>query len=152
MGCPKNFIVIFWEEFSISTDFALAERNNDIFLSDFACYLLIIWLSIQVIVLQAQMMFGSRFCIPKRYLPFTYDYKRPIPNHLLLQHTASTTPPSITPTATSSNNSGLDEETGSTLQSSSGEHFECVICYNPIYNNNVNHSDYMVRHSDVTII
>jgi hypothetical protein len=170
MGCPKNFVLTFWKEFSLSNDLSLAESNNELFFSEFACYFLVVWLSCQLIFLQLQQFYGPRFCIPKRYLPSHYDYTRPIPSSALQNSSSSASESSLPPISSSTvigtSHSGdvemgrLAANSGSVVrnplipstpgeESSSHAHphdniFECVICYNHIGMN-----EYMVRLSVV---
>ncbi|CAM9287326.1 unnamed protein product [Choristocarpus tenellus] len=63
-GCPNSFITLLTEDY----------RPNYR-----QCLALMLWMSVQVLVLLAQDRFGPRFFIPKRFLPTKYDYHRPLP-------------------------------------------------------------------------
>jgi transmembrane E3 ubiquitin-protein ligase len=45
--------------------------------------LLVIWVSLQVVILLAQAKYGARFMIPMRFLPPKYDYHRKLPPSLM---------------------------------------------------------------------
>ena len=89
-----------------------------------------------------QARFGSRFLIPKRFLPVAYDYRRPIENEMT----------EVTPLRSQANG---DE--GTSYPSArftdgdieEGGLKECVICYNVI---DVAGNNYMVSFCDCTLI
>lgn len=66
-GCPHNFLSLL-----------LVEASSFSF-SPLACFILLVWTTIQVGVLAVQDFCGPRFFIPKAWLPQRYDYGRPIP-------------------------------------------------------------------------
>lgn len=95
-GCPQNFLSLL-----------LVEASSFSF-SPLACFILLIWTTIQVGVLVVQDICGPRFFIPKLWLPQRYDYGRPIPRH----------------PSSDSSSTNRDVETTETQ--------ECIICYNPV--------------------
>jgi hypothetical protein len=92
LGCPHNFV------------FYLVEKN-EYKISYFACIVLIFWTGFQVLIIVLQDKYGSRFFIPRKFLPERYDYYRYYQN-------------------VRSNEEIADEEDGVTN--------ECIICYNNI--------------------
>jgi hypothetical protein len=151
IGCPKNFLMILYK------DIIIAELNEipqqDVFFhSDFSAYFLIFWLFLQVVILQLQSIYGSRFFIPKRYLPYRYDYKRPIPTNLLSgthsHHNPAAAAAAPVANPVHANNTHVAVPTTDLESNNDGtvhDNHECVICYNPIDSlSNNNSNDYMV--------
>jgi len=70
--------------FAVQNNF-LKEVNPDFPTEAGLCQLLVMWIATQTAILFAQRKYGTRFMIPKRFLPPKYDYGRPIPASLLPQ-------------------------------------------------------------------
>lgn len=120
MGCPRNFLVGLWEYFSPSGHLA----PGSMLLSPAACYFLVMWMALQVLLLHMQSVFGPRFFVPKRFLPQRYDYHRPLPPSVRANFGLA---PAVVPTASSNHLSGTsdaasddgDLETGALLRATS---------------------------------
>ena len=67
------------------------------------CYLLLLWMGLQIAVLLLQEKLGPRFFIPARFLPVKYNYERRI-----------------------------DPQQLSLLQSNESDALDCVICMNEV--------------------
>ena len=99
-----------------------------------ACVLLVLWVSLQAVVLLLQDRFGSRFLVPKAWLPERYDYYRDLPQGVHARP--------ISGDNVSSGDHGADGEAGialnvveggrSSVHTGAGDYSECVVCYNPI--------------------
>lgn len=113
LGCPDNFFVLMWDSFNVGVATSPYASIN-------ACYFLVFWLTLQVLILILQSIYGPRFFLPKHLRPQHYDYRRPIPGSLLSH------PPNELP----HNASSSDVEIGRSGESAS--RIECVICYNPV--------------------
>lgn len=110
--------------------------------------LLILWIGIQIALLEAQDRFGARFMIPARFLPPKFDYFRPIPAHLLAHGSHMGTPSEVVPRLNGQSNGSRARhrnrgtrnpkvESGMTTDMSrvkmgSSPRLNCVICYNDI--------------------
>lgn len=128
LACPDNFLVHLWQYISPTVE---VHQNNVILYNApnshniLACYFLIFWLSLQIIILMLQFNYGPRFFVPKRFLPQKYDYKRMIPPHLRPEPCTTGGDPTCE------------------------NHIECVICYNPIeFEENSGNNSYMITPCD----
>ncbi|EGZ10484.1 hypothetical protein PHYSODRAFT_519898 [Phytophthora sojae] len=63
-GCPDNFL----------TAFPMYESKID----PHFCYVLAVWMGLQVGILALQQRYGPRFFVPARFLPVKYNYERRI--------------------------------------------------------------------------
>lgn len=99
LACPENFIYILWQYFSPGVEiniyrhtlnslygnhYLVANPEESSFSSTSnpiysAGVFLVVWLGLQVIIMFAQAKLGSRFFVPKQFLPYRYDYHRPLP-------------------------------------------------------------------------
>ena len=163
IGCPKNFFIILYRDFVLvelaqpHSGSSSDNTNTPGFYSESATYFLLIWLFLQVMILQLQTMFGPRFFIPKRYLPYRYDYKRPIPLSLLQRNAAGTIhnpvhqqnhPPGHHPHQPHDPLEDIESNVDGTV---AGDRHECIICYNVIeYQSSLN-ADYMVNTSSLSL-
>lgn len=105
LGCPSNFVIYLVDK-------------NDFKISYFACFVLILWTAFQVSIIILQDKYGSRFFIPRKFLPERYDYYRHYQNVRNDEEVA-------------------DEEDGLVN--------ECIICYNNI---SLTSGEYMVTPCD----
>jgi hypothetical protein len=132
--------------FAVKNNF-LKEVNPEFPTDPAMCEMLIVWIFLQAAILMCQSKFGTRFMIPKRFLPPKFDYSRPIPASLLPRPSSSSSNESRTsdiefdPTAVGGgtrnrrggSNRGLADGTES-MSEVTGEEctLDCVICYNEI--------------------
>ena len=114
-GCPKNF-----------TSLMIFDSTAPTLFSAEACIVLVLWTAIQVGLLVCQDHYGSRFFVPKYFLPQRYDYSRSIPG------------------GGSSERLTIDAE-NENADLESGDLPECIICYNSIEST---HGTYMVAPCD----
>ncbi|CAM9098708.1 unnamed protein product [Ectocarpus fasciculatus] len=115
-GCPENF---------------LTELLGNNIVSMRTCATLLSWLAIQIAVLEMQAKFGSRFFVPKRFLPIAYDYHRPINSTEL--------------SPLQGRGLSSDGTTSGAGDIESGDMKECVICYNVI---DAEENEYMITPCD----
>ena len=150
LACPVNFPAILVEYLSPGYEIDM----KDHFMHGFegnaggtrgsyygAAVFFVAWMGLQVVIVLAQQHLGSRFFVPKQFLPKRYDYHRTLPQSLHPRY------PQAAGVASSHGENSLhgDVETGSLLtnnhEDNSHNHdnneggLECVICYNPIHLN-----------------
>jgi len=97
LGCPNNFLGLlsvyinpqYLAEMATEPDAHHSLLHQQPLSSVSACWVLVIWMTVQVGLLMLQTALGPRFFIPKKWLPSKYDYKRPIPAHLCTAFPAS---------------------------------------------------------------
>lgn len=144
LGCPVNILEVLWKYFSPVFE-SPSEMAMDRLTDQSACYFLIGWLSIQVLLMYLQSIYGPRFFIPKQFLPYKYDYKRPLPPSMRPLHLQPPHNHGSSQNHGSLGNEFGDVETGSLLAGDEHE-LECVICYNSIHLNV--QSNYMITPCD----
>lgn len=98
LGCPNNFLGLLTVYINPQYLAEMATEHNahhslhqQPLSSVEACWVLVIWMTLQVGMLLLQTALGPRFFIPKKWLPSKYDYKRPIPAHLCSAFPSSNT-------------------------------------------------------------
>lgn len=106
LGCPNNFLGLLsiyinpqylaevaTEQHALNglNDAHGSFQHHQPLSSASACWVLVIWMALQVGMLLLQTALGPRFFIPKKWLPAKYDYKRSIPAHLCAAFPASNT-------------------------------------------------------------
>eukprot|EP01032_Pedospumella_encystans_P012847 gene12847-14830_t len=113
LGCPNNFLSLlsvyinpqYLAEMATEPDSHRSFHQQPLS-SVSACWVLVIWMTVQVGLLMLQTALGPRFFIPKKWLPSKYDYKRPIPAHLCTAFPASNTSGGNGSSSISGDNSG----------------------------------------------
>ncbi|KAL7443613.1 hypothetical protein ACHAXM_009052 [Skeletonema potamos] len=132
--------------FAVKNNF-LKEVNPDFPTDTAMCEMLLAWIFLQAAILIGQSKYGTRFMIPRRFLPPKFDYSRPIPAALLPRPSSGSSNESTAPaiefdltTASGGTrnrrgggNRGLSDGTES-MSEDTGEDctLDCVICYNEI--------------------
>uniref|UniRef100_A0A7S3MCP2 RING-type E3 ubiquitin transferase n=1 Tax=Spumella elongata TaxID=89044 RepID=A0A7S3MCP2_9STRA len=122
LGCPNNFLSLlsvyinpqYLAEMATEPDSHHSFHQQPLS-SVSACWVLVIWMTVQVGLLMLQTALGPRFFIPKKWLPSKYDYKRPIPAHLCTAFPASNTSggtSSSSGDSSSGNNTSRNESVG----------------------------------------
>jgi hypothetical protein len=99
LGCPRNFLVLLWQQFSpVMNSFQPEDMQHpgDIIItpevlqsSINTIIFVLVWIGIQLVVMGYQSYFGPRGCIPKSWFPRGYDYHRPIPRAVILGQRSS---------------------------------------------------------------
>lgn len=125
-GCPENFL----------TDLLGAD-----IVSFSTCIFLVLWLGFQLVVLELQSRIGSRFFVPKRFLPVTYDYRRPLPSSRSTEMSPLRSGNGARDDIHNPGSDAVDIETG--------EMKECVICYNCV---DADDNNYMVSYVCIQLL
>ena len=104
-----------------------------------ACLVLVLWMGLQVAVLELQDKFGSRFFLPRSWFPESYDYFRPIPDSALELL--------ISDGSLELDDSGLSliESGGDGASAGSRCLPDCIICYDKVPSA---YSEYMITPCD----
>jgi hypothetical protein len=139
LGCPRNFLMLLLSDLMWPVDISNDQQKRWT-----ACCVLVGWLGIQTAILLIQGVYGSRFFVPKRFLPSKYDYKRAVPRHLVsnLVCDSYASDEGVEMKVNMNINDPSEEhdlERGPLLEHGSG--IECVICYAPIA---IERNNYMV--------
>lgn len=106
-------------------------------------------IAIQTAILRAQSKYGTRFMIPKRFLPPKYNYSRPIPASLLPASNSSASSSDIvelgetSPTRAGANGTTRNRRGGSNREETpcmsedtiETNTLDCIICHNEIDTN-----------------
>ncbi len=121
LGCPNNFLGVlsvyinpqYLAEMATEPDAHHSLHQQQPPLSSVsACWVLVIWMTVQVGLLMLQTALGPRFFIPKKWLPSKYDYKRPIPAHLCTAFPASNISGGTSSSSSGSGNASRNESVG----------------------------------------
>ena len=123
LGCPDNFLAMLSiyinpQYLALVSDSAAdsasgassqhASSVRDLSMSSFsACWVLVLWLALQLGLLLLQSALGPRFFVPKQWLPQRYDYQRPVPQSVL--ESLATGTPTVTGSTRSSVTGGVAE-------------------------------------------
>ena len=146
LGCPNNIVSTLTPYFKPMHEIFIpgSSKESRLLFSYHACFVLIVWVTLQLTMLILQGKYGARFFIPRKLLPSKYDYRRSIPLHLRVSRggggggSSSSSSSSMDLTVYAREG---DVETG-LLEDQQG--FECIICYNAIH---INNRDYSVSSS-----
>ncbi|EJK73332.1 hypothetical protein THAOC_05051 [Thalassiosira oceanica] len=134
--------------FAIRDNF-LKEVNPDFPTEVQPVQMLVLWIAIQTAILRAQSKYGTRFMIPKRFLPPKYNYSRPIPASLLPASNSSASSSDIvelgetSPTRAGANGTTRNRRGGSNREETpcmsedtiETNTLDCIICHNEIDTN-----------------
>lgn len=151
LGCPNSFLTVLAAYFSPSGQSA-QQQEEHMSTSYTACYVLVVWVSFQVVMLWLQSLYGPRFFVPKQFLPVRYDYRRPIPANLRSSSGGSSGSSGGDDDGADDGSSGpVLRDRGSSRGSRENRDYsaaddgdlemgllehqrglECVICYNPV--------------------
>jgi hypothetical protein len=161
LACPVNFAGILVEYLSPGYEMDIQDHLLHGFEGDAggtrgsyhgAAVFLVLWMGLQVAMIFAQQYLGSRFFIPKQFLPQRYDYHRSLPVSLHPRYPQASASVSSSTTGMDSSHGANygDVETGALLTNAQEENrhnhhdhnnnneengLECVICYNAIHLN-----------------
>lgn len=140
LGCPNNIVSTLTPYFKPMHEIFIpgSSKESRLLFSYHACFVLIVWVALQLTMLILQGKYGARFFIPRKLLPSKYDYRRSIPLHLRVSRGGGVgvgSPSSMDLTEVYAREG--DVETG-LLEDQQG--FECIICYNAIHINNRDYS------------
>lgn len=127
-ACPNNFL-----HNIVVDDVALGPQME-------SCFVLVLWMGVQVAALGAQDKFGSRYFLPSSWFPEKYDYFRPILDNALEQDV----PPDGDQ---ESDDPGLSLiENGDSSHTASARYLpDCIICYDKVPST---YGEYMIAPCD----